>query len=92
MNGAENKFNLLKLLSSEEGKGRKIVDRLKSCATCFFYEESTQTWYLDYWVNEATKKAFRENFGYHQLEATQVFKGPEGNPLELSKPFRFSLH
>ncbi len=91
MNGGGNKFNLLKLLSSEEGEGRKIIDRLKNCATCFFYEESTQTWYLDYWVNEATTEAFRENFGYHQLEAKQIVRGAEGNPLELFQAFQVLL-
>lgn len=39
-----------------------VVTRLKRCATCFFVDEDTDTLYLDYYVNVATKQAFRENF------------------------------
>lgn len=39
-----------------------LVTRLKRCATCFFVDEDTDTLYLDYSVNDATKQAFRENF------------------------------
>jgi restriction system-associated AAA family ATPase len=38
------------------------VTRLKRCATCFFVDEETDNLYLDYFVNDATKQAFRENF------------------------------
>lgn len=39
-----------------------IVTRLKRCATCWFVDKLTDTLYLDYYVNDTTKQAFRENF------------------------------
>lgn len=41
-----------------------IVDRLKNCATCYFLDQSTDTLYLDYFVNEATRNAFSDNFDF----------------------------
>lgn len=35
------------------------LDRLKRCATCSTYDEKTETYTLDYWVNDQTKEAFR---------------------------------
>jgi len=37
------------------------LSKLKKCSTCFFEDE--QFYYFDYWVNEATKQAFRLHFG-----------------------------
>jgi restriction system-associated AAA family ATPase len=55
-----------------------IVTRLKRCATCWFVDEATDTLILDYWVNDATKQAFRENFyqDFHQspLALFQAFQ------------------
>lgn len=39
-----------------------MVSALKRCATCSFVDAATDTLYLDYFVNDATKEAFRENF------------------------------
>lgn len=39
-----------------------IIDRLKNCATCTYMDEQNHKLYLDYYVNDATKRAFRENF------------------------------
>ena len=41
-----------------------IVSRLKRCATCWFVDETTDTLYLDYFVNKATREAFSENFDF----------------------------
>lgn len=41
-----------------------IVTRLKRCATCSYLDEVTDTLYLDYYVNDATKQAFKENFDF----------------------------
>jgi restriction system-associated AAA family ATPase len=41
-----------------------IVNRLKRCATCWYVDEDSDTIYLDYLVNEATRKAFSENFDF----------------------------
>ena len=57
-----------------------IVTRLKRCSTCWFEDEVTDTLYLDYYVNDATKQAFRENFrdmdinGNPALALFQVFQ------------------
>ncbi len=59
--------NLMKLLEAGEDSREKyvpIVDRLKRCATCSYVDEATDTLYLDYCVDEETKKAFRENFDF----------------------------
>jgi restriction system-associated AAA family ATPase len=34
------------------------VEQLKRCATCHTYDEKTETYVLDYWINDATRKAF----------------------------------
>ncbi|MGJ8673472.1 restriction system-associated AAA family ATPase [Rubritalea sp.] len=82
--------NILDILESLDTKesNHRIIDKLKNCATCQFYEESTKTLYLDYWVNDATKEAFRENFSYYEVEGGSKFKG---NPLELFQAFQVLL-
>lgn len=57
--------NLMKLLEADNDSADNfdpIVTRLKRCATSFYVDEATDTLYLDYYVNEATRQAFRENF------------------------------
>ncbi len=59
------RVNLMKLLEADKSSADNfdpIVTRLKRCATCSFDDESTDTLYLDYFVDEVTKEAFRENF------------------------------
>lgn len=59
--------NLTKLLEADKDSADNfapIITRLKRCATCFYVDEATDTLYLDYYVNEATRQAFRENFDY----------------------------
>lgn len=38
----------------------KIIDKFKNCATCYF--EKGDHLVLDFWVNDATKKVFKDNF------------------------------
>lgn len=35
------------------------LDQLKRCATCYTYDDKTETYTFDYWINEDTKIAFR---------------------------------
>lgn len=57
------RVNLMQLLEGDE-RSSLVVSALKRCATLSYEDESTDTLILDYWVNEATKEAFRENFDY----------------------------
>ena len=50
-----------------------VINRLRRCASCFFYDKETDTLYLDYCVNEATKDAFKNNFG-SAIELFQSFR------------------
>jgi len=34
------------------------LDQLKRCATCYDYDEKTETYIFDYWINDQTKEAF----------------------------------
>jgi restriction system-associated AAA family ATPase len=40
----------------------RFIDRLERCATCSYLDAETDTLYLDYLVNEETRKAFANNF------------------------------
>lgn len=59
----------------------KIIARFKRCATCWFLDPATDTLYLDYYVNEATRQAFRENFSF------EVHR----SPIELFQAFQVLL-
>ncbi|MEH1869555.1 MAG: restriction system-associated AAA family ATPase [Nostoc sp.] len=37
----------------------QYLDHLKRCATCYTYDEKTETYIFDYWINDQTRKAFR---------------------------------
>jgi len=59
------RLNLLQGLEAngdERTERTAIVEKLKRCATLHFYDEASDTLILDYWINEATKQAFRTNF------------------------------
>ncbi|MGR6860640.1 restriction system-associated AAA family ATPase [Aliivibrio salmonicida] len=47
---------------STYGKFSPAITRLKRCATSLFEDDSTDSLYLDYCVNQATKNAFQNNF------------------------------
>jgi len=51
-----------------------ILERLKRCATISYVDEPSDTITLDYWVNEETKRAFRENFDDSPLALFQAFQ------------------
>lgn len=70
------RVNLLQLLEGDE-KSSLMLSALKRCATLSYVDEVTDTLILDFWVNEGTKEAFRENF--------------EGSPLALFQAFQVLL-
>jgi restriction system-associated AAA family ATPase len=75
------RINLMQLLEAGPSSATNfdpVVTRLKRCATCWFVDETNDTLVLDFWVNDATREAFRENFDYafHQspLALFQAFQ------------------
>jgi restriction system-associated AAA family ATPase len=63
----EYRINWMSLLEASERSAANfnpIVTRLKRCATCYFTDAKTDTLYLDFFVNEATREAFRDNFDF----------------------------
>lgn len=65
----------LKLLHGLEGDERtSIIEKLKRCATLYFHDEATDTLILDYWVNERTRDAFRDNFDGSALSLFQTLQ------------------
>lgn len=50
------------------------IDRLKKCATSWFVDHKTKTLWLDFYVNTATKTAFKEHFHNNSLECFQFFR------------------
>jgi restriction system-associated AAA family ATPase len=59
-----NLMNLLEAGSDSADRFNPIVTRLKRCATCHYTDAATDTLYLDYYVNEATRRAFSDNFDF----------------------------
>lgn len=55
---------------------KSVITRLQSCATTVYEDYDDDLIYLDYWVNDETKKAFKLHFG---------------QPLELFKSFQTLL-
>ncbi|MEG0772633.1 restriction system-associated AAA family ATPase [Clostridium sp.] len=50
-----------------------VIQKLKNCSTCSYYDTEADELYLDYWVNEDTKEAFAHNF-YSAIELFQAFQ------------------
>lgn len=67
------RLNLLQLLEGDE-KSSLVVSALKRCATLSYIDDASDTLVLDYWVNEATRQAFRENFERSALALFQAFQ------------------
>ena len=67
------RLNLLQLLEGDK-KSSLVVSALKRCATLSYIDEASDTLVLDYWVNEATRQAFRENFDGSALVLFQAFQ------------------
>jgi restriction system-associated AAA family ATPase len=57
------RVNLVHLLDGGDTTD-KVIPRLMRCATCWYLDEDSDTLYLDYRVNDATRQAFRENFDF----------------------------
>lgn len=72
--------NIVDLLDGDDDSD-KIISRFKRCATCWFLDPATDTLYLDYYVNEATRRAFRENFSFEVNRS----------PIELFQAFQVLL-
>ncbi|MEB3189574.1 MAG: restriction system-associated AAA family ATPase [Snowella sp.] len=70
--------NILQLLDEDS---EKIIPCLKRCATCWYVDEINDILYLDYYVNEATRNAFRDNFGFDA----------HGSPIALFQAFQVLL-
>jgi restriction system-associated AAA family ATPase len=67
------RLNLLQLLEADE-KSSLVVSALKRCATLSYIDDASDTLVLDYWVNEAARQAFRENFDGSALALFQAFQ------------------
>lgn len=67
------RLNLLQLLEGDE-KSSLVVSALKRCATLSYIDDTSDTLVLDYWVNEATRQAFRENFDGSELVLFRAFQ------------------
>lgn len=63
LSGSSLRLNLVERLNGY-GQSDKIIPRLMRCATCWYLDEASDTLYLDYRVNDATRQAFRENFEF----------------------------
>jgi restriction system-associated AAA family ATPase len=67
------RLNVLQLLEGDE-KSSLMVSALKRCATLYYVDDATDTLVLDYWVNDATRQAFRENFEDSALALFQALQ------------------
>ncbi|MFZ5602981.1 MAG: restriction system-associated AAA family ATPase [Pseudomonadota bacterium] len=54
----------------EEKTSYELIDKLKKCSTCYFEDHERGELILDYWVNEATSRAFKSNF----TDAIELFQ------------------
>lgn len=70
---ARYRLNLLQLLEGDE-KSSLVVSALKRCATLSYIDDASDALVLDYWVDEATRQAFRENFDDSALVLFQAFQ------------------
>src|SRR4028119_391012 len=64
------------------------IDQLQRCATCYTYEEETETYTFDYWINEQTRAAFRSFWGNALNLYSSFHKLAMLNDLVLSKKTR----
>lgn len=66
-------LNLMHLLEGDE-KSSLVVSAFKRCASLHYVDEATDTLVLDYWINDATRQAFRENFDDSALALFQALQ------------------
>jgi restriction system-associated AAA family ATPase len=64
--------HLTQRLESDERSS--IIEKLKRCATLSYQDEESDSLVLDYWVNDATKASFRNNFDDSSLSLFQAFQ------------------
>lgn len=65
------------MTSELTSKLNNTIEKFKKCSTCMYKDEENGVLYLDYWVNEQTKYAFRQHF--------------EDDPLALFRAFQILL-
>ena len=72
------RLSILRLLEehrSDKAKRSSLaLDALRRCATIEYHDESTDTLVLDYWVNDATRRAFQDNFDRSPRALFQAFQ------------------
>lgn len=72
------RLNVLRLMEEHRlDKSRHsslALDALRRCATLEYHDEATDTLILDYWVNDATRQAFQENFDRDPRALFQAFQ------------------
>ncbi|MGI0489870.1 restriction system-associated AAA family ATPase [Pantanalinema rosaneae CENA516] len=66
----------------------KYIDQFQRCATCYTYDEKTETYTLDYWINDQTRTAFRSFWGNALNLYSSFHKLAMLNDLVLSKKIR----
>lgn len=66
--GNNNKIPILELIE------HKQLENLKKCSTSWFLDSKTNTLLLDFYVNQATKEAFRKHFNNSGIECFQLFR------------------
>jgi restriction system-associated AAA family ATPase len=64
------------------------IDQLQRCATCYTYDEETETYIFDYWINDQTRTAFRSFWGSALDLYSSFHKLAMLNDLVLSKKTR----
>jgi restriction system-associated AAA family ATPase len=64
------------------------IDQLQCCATCYTYEEDTETYTFDYWINDQTRSAFRSFWSSTFDLYSSFHKLAMLNDLALSKSTR----
>lgn len=62
------KLNLLELIKNS------VFTKLIACSTCNYEDEESESFLLDYLLNEETKKAFRFHFEDNPIELFQAFQ------------------
>jgi restriction system-associated AAA family ATPase len=72
------RLNVLRLMEEHRpdkmGHSSLALDALRRCATIEYHDDLTDTLILDYWVNDATRLAFQENFDRNARALFQAFQ------------------
>ena len=68
------------------------IDQLQRCATCYTYDDETETYTFDYWINDQTRDAFRSFWDNTLVLYSSFHKLAMLNDLVLSKKTRDRFH